>query len=188
MSKRIILIILVLVIALSVAAVTVFANQAGKNVELNQEIAGSIFTGIEVTTDPINQVTENRTMLNLYATGAPGAANLEVVGGVIPAASPSGLCPDGTDLELTFVSGGIVETFNDHSLLFYVIDDSSGAKNALCVDFEGPALGFFDYVITGGAGRFEGASGNATVEVTAWAVTGQLSGEAGTIRGTVQLP
>lgn len=188
MSKKIILVLLVLVIALTVVGFTAFANQAGKKVEVNQEIAGSIFAGIEVTTDPINQVTQNRTMLNLYAKGSPGAANLEVVGGAIPAANSSGLCPDRTDLEFTFVDGGIVETFNDHSLLFYVIDDSPDAKNALCVDFEGPAVGTFDYLITGGAGRFEGASGSATVEVTAWAVTGQLSGEVGSIQGTVQLP
>jgi len=188
MSKKIILVLLVLVIALTVVGFTAFAKQTGKSVEINQEIAGSIFTGIEVTTDPINQVTQNRTMLNLYAKGAPGAAYLEVVGGTIPAASASGLCPDRTDLEFTFVDGGIVETFNDHSLLFYVIDVSPDAKNALCVDFEGPAVGTFDYVITGGAGRFADANGSATVEVTSWGVTGQLSGEVGTISGTVQLP
>jgi hypothetical protein len=188
MSKKIVLVLLIVVIPSAVVGFTAFANQASKWVEINQDIAGSIFAGIEVTTDPINGVTQNRTMLNLYAKGAPGAANLEVVGGAIPAASSSGLCPTGTDLEFTFVDTGIVETFNDHSLLFYVIDESPDAKNALCVDFEGPAVGFFDYVITGGAGRFQGATGNATVEVTSWFVTNELTAEIGTIRGTVQLP
>lgn len=188
MSKKYILVLLVLVLALAVVGFTAFANQGGKSVEINQEIAGSIFAGIEVTTDPINGNTDNRTLLNLYAKGSPGAANIEVVGGAIPAASPSGLCPEDTDLEFTFVDGGIVETFNDHSLLFYVIDNSDGADNALCVDFEGPATGVFDYDIIGGAGRFEGATGSATVEITSWFVTNELTAETGTVQGTIQLP
>ncbi len=189
MSKKYILVLLVLVLALAVVGFTAFANQGGKSVEINQEIAGSIFAGIEVTTDPINAITDNRTLLNLYAKGSPGAANIEVVGGAILAANPSGLCPNGTtDLEFTFVDGGIVETFNDHSLLFYVIDNSPGADNALCVDFQGPATGVFDYVIIGGAGRFEGATGSATVEITSWFVTNELTAETGTVQGTIQLP
>lgn len=188
MSKKIIYTILFLVLAFAVVGLTAFTSSTGSSVRINQKIAGSIFAGIEVTTDPINAVTANRSLLSLYAKGAPGVANIEVVGGAIPAAAPSGLCPEGTDLELKFVDGGFVETFKDHSLLFYVLDESPEAKNALCVDFQGPATGVFDYVITGGAGRFEGATGSATVNVTAWTVTSELSAETGTIRGTVHLP
>ena len=211
MSKRIILVLLVSVLALAMVGLVAFANKGGKTVEVNhrlagpfsslspmlfpgekavevnQSIAGSIFNGIEVTTDPVNQVTENRTLLNLYAKGAPGDANIEVVGGVIPV-EPSDLCPDGTDLQFTFEDGGFVETFSDHSLLFSVIDPDPNADNALCVDFQGPATGIFDYVIIGGAGRFEGATGKATVTVTSWGVTSELSAEVGTIKGTVELP
>lgn len=184
MSKNLLIGLVILVLALAAVGFTAFANQSDNNVEINQEIAGSIFAGIEVTTDPSNHLTENRTLLNLYAKGAPGAANIEVVGGAIPAANPSGLC----DLEFTFVDGGFVETFSDHSLLFYVIDESPGADNALCVDFGGPATGVFDYVITGGAGRFEGATGSAKVEITSWFVTNELTAETGTIHGMVQVP
>ena len=188
MSKKLILVLLVLVLALAAAGFTAYASLDAKGVEVNQQLAGSVFAGIEVTTDPISGTTENRTLLNLYAKGAPGEAHIEVVGGTIPAAVPSGLCPEGTDLELTFVDGGFVETFNDHSSLFYVIDDSPEADNALCVDFEGPAKGFFDYIIIGGAGRFEGATGSAKVEVTAWFVTNELTAHNGTLRGSLQLP
>ena len=188
MSKKLILILLVLVFALLAAGFTAYASLDAKSVEVNQQLAGSIFAGIEVTTDPFNGTTENRTLLNLYAKGAPGEAHIEVVGGAIPAAEPSGLCPEGTDLELTFVDGGFVETFNDHSLLFYVIDESPDADNALCIDFEGPAMGFFDYIIIGGAGRFEGATGSATVEITSWFVTNELTAETGSLSGTVQMP
>ena len=185
MSKRVFLAISVIVTIFVATGVAFVAGQGGGSVEINQEIAGSIFNGIEVAT---NTGTESRTLLNLSAKGAPGTARVEVVGGVLPAAVPSDLCPEGSDLELTFVSGGIVETFSDHSMLFYVIDDGPDAKNALCIDFQGPSTGVFDYVITGGAGRFAGATGHATVEVTSWPVTAELSAETGTIRGTVQLP
>ena len=113
---------------------------------------------------------------------------IEVIGSIIFATEPSGLCPKVTDLELAFDAGGFVETFNDHSLLFYALDTSDGAKNALCVDFQGPNYGIFDYVITGGAGRFKGATGSATVEVISWSVTSELSAERGTTKGTVDLP
>ncbi len=185
MSKRVILVVSALVLALAVAGLTAFTSQRENGVEINQAIAGSIFNGIEVTS---NSTTVNRALLNLYAKGAPGAANIEAVGGSIPVIPPSGLCPDGTDFELMFVDGGVVETFSDHSLLFYAIDTDPGADNRLCLDFEGPNTGVFDYVITGGAGRFEGATGSATVEVISWGITQELSAEAGTIRGMVQLP
>lgn len=189
MSKNTISIALVVVVVLAVVGITTIATGDSGRIVIDQRIAGSIFNGLEVTVDPINQVTANRTMLNLYAKGAPGEAHAEVVGGAIPVGSPSGNCPaDTTDLELTFVDGGFVETFNDHSLLFYVVDPSPEAKNALCVDFTGPSTGIFDYIIVGGAGRFQDATGSATVEVTAWAVTGQLSGEQGTIYGEIFVP
>ncbi len=188
MSKRTILVAIIVVVILAGIGVTAFAGQGSNTVEINQSIAGSIFQGIEVTTDPVNVVTQNRTLLNLYAKGAPGAANIEVVGGSIPVFEGSDLCPDGTDLVFRFVDGGLVETFNDHSLLFYVIDPSPDADNALCVDFEGPATGIFDYIITGGAGRFLGASGSAKVEITSWFVTNELTAEQGTLTGQIQLP
>ncbi len=187
MSKKAVVTFSILTLALAVIGFTAYASQTGNGVVINQKIAGSVFNWIEVT---VNPGTENRALLNLYATGAPGAANIEVVGGAVPATEPSGLCPvETTDFELMFVDGGFVETFSDQSLLFYLLDEQTpGAKNALCVDFQGPNLGFFDYLIVGGSGRFEGATGSATVEIAAWDVTQQLGAEVGTIQGTVQLP
>lgn len=186
MSKKLVVMLLLLGVIALVVGLTAFASDEGKGVVINQQIAGSIFGGIEVTS---NGATVNRSLLNLYARGGPGEANIEAVGGAMPAAEPSGLCPDGTDLELKFIDGGFVETFNDLSMLFYAIDTSPDAKNALCVDFQGLNSGVWDYVITGGTGRFEGATGSATVEVS-WTgnVTAELSAEVGTIQGTIQLP
>ena len=190
MSRKLLLISLIFVIVVVAVSITVVSvsGSGGGDVTINQRIAGSIFSWIEVT-DPATFETKNYTMLNLIAKGSPGKAQIEVVGTTVPAAAPSGLCPASTGLELVFAEGGIVETFNDHSMLFYVIDGSENAANALCVNFQGgPNTAIFDYVITGGAGRFEGATGSARVEVTAWSVTSTLSGETGTISGVVDLP
>jgi len=193
MSKKVILVLSILVLVLAVLGMTAFANKGNKSVNVNQRLAGSIFGGIEVSTFPEPgepPVTVNRSLLNLYAKGAPGYANIEVVGGATPAAEASGLCPEDVQLELTFVDGGFVETFRDNSMLFWVLaDPGNDVKNALCVYFDGrPATGTFDYVVTGGAGRYEGAMGSGTVEVTSWGVTGDLSAETGTLKGTVQVP
>jgi hypothetical protein len=173
---QIVMLALLLLVVLSAAVgLTVFASQGGGSVQINQRIAGSIFNWIEVTKDPSGDPhTVNRSLLNLYAKGAPGAANIEVVGGAEVAVEPSGSCtgtPFVDYIELTFIDGGCVETFIDHSMLFYVLDESPDANNALCMYFDGrPTTGVFDYLITGGVGRFEGATGSATVAVTSWGV------------------
>jgi len=190
MSKKFLLIVIVMVVALTAVGIATVASEDNNSISINQNIAGSIINGIELTTGPpANPVTVVRSLLNLDAKGAPGAARIEVVGGAIPL-NELDQCPAGTNLELAFVDGGFVETFSDHSLLFYLLDPSPDANNALCITFGQPSVGIFDYVITGGVGRFEGATGNATVEITGYAVTPgfAMSGETGTIRGEVQLP
>jgi hypothetical protein len=187
MSKKLILVVSILVLALAVLGMTAFANMAGKTVKIDQRIAGSIFGGIEVTTDPINQVTDNRTLLTLYAKGAPGNANIEVVGGGRLVDLDTEECP-GSVAQVEFYDGGFVETFRDNSMLFYLLDPDPKAQNALCINPDGTSTGTFDYIITGGVGRYEGVTGSATVVVNAWSLTGQLSAEEGTIKGTINLP
>ena len=90
MSKGVILVLLVSVLALAMVGLTSFANRGrktvevnhrlagpfsslspmlfprGRTVEVNQRFAGSIFGGIEVTS---GSETVNGTLLNLSATG-----------------------------------------------------------------------------------------------------------------------
>jgi hypothetical protein len=42
--------------------------------------------------------------------------------------------------------------------------------------------------ITGGAGKYEGASGSAIVTLSSWGVTSVLSAEIGEITGTIEMP
>jgi hypothetical protein len=114
---------------------------------------------------------------------------LRRIGAPVPVDFPADICPDGTDLDLNAVKVGFVATLCDLSMLFFVIDDHPDAKNALCVDFQGPNSGVFDYIVSGGAGRFEGATGRFTVSVNAsWDVSEPLSAEVGEIVGTIELP
>jgi hypothetical protein len=163
----------------------VYARSGRGSQPIRWQIAGSIFQRIEVTDLATGEAVPH-TLLTLKAKGAPGPADLQAVGISMPV-SVSDPCPEGTDLQFAF-QGGFVATLSDLSMLFGVIDDDPNAKNALCVDYEGPATGVFDYVITGGTGRFEGAMGHVTVDVESWGVTSVLSAEDGSIVGTIELP
>ena len=186
MWKRRWAIVLIFVAVLATLGVVGYAKPEHKSVPVNWKIAGSIFNGIQVTTDPMTGQTAPFGLLSLSAKGSPGAARIEAVGTSVPVAV-SDLCPDGTDLQLEF-AGGFVATFSDLSMLFFVIDDASDAENALCVDYQGPATGVFDYLVTGGTDRFEGATGSVTVRVTSWSVGPALSAESGEIVGAIELP
>ena len=183
-------ILLVLVLLLAALTAVVYANSGGGE-QINWRIAGPIFNNIEVTS---GSTTQNFTMLSLSAKGAPGTAQVQVVGTGIP--NPGGiteLCPDitpETGLQIKFTDGGFVALFPDQSMLFFVVDESDGAKNALCITFDPTVAttGTFDYVITGGAGKYKGASGNATITLTSWGITSVLSAEVGEVTGTIELP
>ena len=187
MLKKAVILLVLVVLLISVTGFVYNASSDG-NQPINWRIAGSVFSGIEVVTNPQTGQTASFTMLNLSAKRAPGKARVEVVGTSVPVA-PTDECPQGVDLQLKF-DGGFVATFDDLSMLFFKVDESAGALNAFCVFFNPaiPATAEFDYVITGGAGRFAGASGNATVSLTAWDVSPALSAEVGEIVGTIELP
>jgi hypothetical protein len=98
----------------------------------------------------------------LPAKGGPGSAQVRLLFETGPPVAPTGVCPsDGVYVQQPLVAAGFITTFKDLSLL-------SGAREAgfACVNL---ATGNISVVaegrITGGNGRFEGATGT-------WKITG----------------
>jgi hypothetical protein len=190
MRKKLWIAIVVLAVVLTTVGIAVSADDGddhkGRTRRVNWRIAGSVFNGIQVIPGP-GEPSASFALINLSAKGSPGKAQIEYVGTAQPIAGDTGLCPEGTVMQLAATSG-FVATFPDQSMLFFAIDDSPDAKNVLCITPPGPNTGVWDYDVTGGAGRFEGATGHVTVRGTAWAVSPALAAEAGEIVGTIKLP
>lgn len=189
MWKKIAVLSVNVVIVLVVISLTAFTGHGRKNVPVNWHIAGSVVNPVEMT-DMATQSTVPVTLINLSAKGSPGKAQIQVAGTSVPAASPSGLCPEGTGLELEF-EGSFVATFSDLSLLVAAIqiDGDPNTKNALCINFAtGQTKGIFDYAVTGGTGRFEGATGALEVNLDAWPAGAFQAAEDGQITGMIHLP
>ena len=185
MWKKLLIVAVVLTAVLATVGFAVYGKPQQKSVPVNWEIAGSVFNGIQVVPNP-GAAAVSFGMLNLSAKGSPGAARIEAIGTSQPVGLTN-LCPEGTVLQLKF-DGGFVATFSDQSMLFFAIDKSDDAQNALCIIPPGPNVGIFDYVVTGGTGRFEGTTGQVTVRVDAWGVSPALAAESGTIEGAIELP
>ncbi|MEJ2487509.1 MAG: hypothetical protein P8Y68_17435 [Anaerolineales bacterium] len=181
MIKRI-LIVMTAIALLAALSLVVYADNNG-NVQINWTIAGPIFSDIQ-NIDAVDG--GSYALLSLSAKGAPGAAEIMAVGtgGLVPVDEQ---CP-GADLQVKFGNGGFVATFEDQSMLFFVVDESEEARNANCIHFVGPNEGAFEYNVVGGSGRFEGATGSVLVETISWGINSVLSAEEGTITGVVELP
>ena len=101
----------------------------------------------------------------LAAKGGPGSAQVRVlVEGGSPVA-PTGACPsDGFYLQQPVEVAGFIATFNDLSLL----SGARGAPGVACVDLvTGNITMVAEGRITGGNGRFEGATGTWQVSAEA---------------------
>jgi hypothetical protein len=101
-----------------------------------------------------------------------------------------GICGSGSGPSIRVVAGGGVFRFEDGSLLTVTV-----TEGVLCVDFD-HGVGHLTetYQITGGTGRFEGASGALQLTGTLKAVLFSASNAAvlltnsGELKGTVQVP
>ena len=99
-------------------------------------------------------------------------------------------CCDGPAgcLSIHITENPLVLTFNDLSLLFATSAPTGGD---ICVDlFTGRSTATIDIIFIGGRGRFAGATGEAVIVAETEPVSsdGSLSGETGTIVGTIVLP
>ncbi len=107
----------------------------------------------------------------------------------VPAASPSGLCPPGTDVELTLGTVRAVHRFATGDLVFLKL-----LARTACLDFDTlTALAFETGEFTDGTGRFAQATGNFTATSTAEIFVADPAGRvfgpfSGKINGKIIIP
>jgi hypothetical protein len=122
------------------------AAQAGQ-IRVDQEAAGSCVTSATGENDCIAE-----------ARGAPANASYRKRG----QAGPYGLATErcaGFDLEASLLEGEAVATSADLSQAYAVL--TSGFN---CYSFAGTGKTVAEYVVVGGSGRFEGASGSLLIK------------------------
>lgn len=151
--------------ALALAIVTVPEAQGKSGPDVDQRIAGHIF-GVDDDEDTGNTTS----LLSGIAKGQPGKAQLTAVivfktDFILPPEDDRN-CPPDFPLEADIISFEWGETYNDGSLLAGAVDPDDPAQ-VLCLDL-GITLAVANLtgMITGGTGRFEGASGTWASEAS----------------------
>jgi len=90
----------------------------------------------------------------------------------------------GCDFRGELVSQDFVETFQDGSMLFFMATDGHTCIDGATGKISGVLSGF----VTGGTGRFAGATGSWDMEFTPYPLAGGMTAFTGTVTGTVELP
>jgi len=123
-------------------------------------------------------------MIDIFAKGAPGNAQIKVVAIANEVVDdPNDEC--GVFPKLLIAEADLVATFADQSMLFATFDREKGGY--LCLE-PPPLHDENNMIITGGTGRFEGASGSFVGRFLSQPVgaSGALVTEYGTIEGWIQ--
>ena len=166
------------IIALCAGLVLSGAAQSGE-MSINQRFSGVAHpTMVDANTDGAFA-----NVISFQVKGSPGKATILAFGEFTPpaitACAPSG--GGQTDL----VQQSFVETFSDLSMLFFEVETGHTCFNIATSEITVELTG----IITGGAGRFEGATGSWTTESEGFVVgPGVMIAFTGTITGTVEVP
>lgn len=173
------------VAAMTVAMVMVASPAMAGSIKIKWQMAGTLVQGVELTTGlPGEETTTPTVLLHLKAVGSPGPAD---IWGLVQTTNPRfGACvaPVGLGLLLDFDFDDVVATFNDLSQIFLVLDEGT-----LCVDLDtGASVGEIDFFITGGIGKYEGASGDLFLSTVAVPISGSLSSVTSEAEGTIHTP
>ena len=152
-------------------------------IKVNWRFAGTVINSVEVT-EPGTFVSNPNVLIDVQAVGSPGNAVIRALGSTD---SPSGVCLGGQGLVFDLVRNDLIATFSDLSLLAAALDNGSVCVNLIT----GEAQGVIHLVVTGGTGRFVGATGNLTIQdfvIRPVSPFASLALETGEIVGTIQVP
>jgi hypothetical protein len=138
-------------------------------VKFDQSLSGTVLT-VQLF-NPLTGEVVPKSVNDGKGLGAPGPSTFR---NLVRNEGPIGACEDG-GLKFAVVEFETVVTFNDGSMLFAVLD--STAENMFCLDVAVTppiATRTVQLVVTGGTGRFQGATGRLHERIT-----GQNLGPAG---------
>lgn len=161
----------------------------GRTVDVNWRISGTFITGVQVLPPgPPGTEPKSAAWIDVKAKGRPGRADIRVVGlgGLIPSDPDCGSCPAGF-AAFGAVSNPFVATFHKDGSQLYADLDPEGCA-LICLNFvTGASEGEEELVITGGTGKFEGATGNLLISFETQPIGPAFSAETGRIVGTIHL-
>ncbi len=158
---------------------------------MDLRFAGTFINAVNYVAPGNPGVVQSAALGQFKTKGSPGDGELTLFDGKTGAPIFNFDCCDGPFgcLAIPVIENPLIFTFNDLSLLFATTAPTGGE---LCVDLAtGSSTGTIDIVFTGGRGRFAGATGEAVIIAEVEPVRGSegsLSGETGTIVGTIVLP
>ena len=176
----------ILALMLNLGVTGVYAQQK-KSVPVNVPVKMTFSGTLAPTTINLLQPNTNTDEQNLAGNGTLGPFTFRELHADLAAPQPSSTCSGPTHLFFATVAGGGVFRFQDGSLLTVRLTGGS-----FCIDFTaGMAHAIVTYQITGGTGRFNGASGALTKTATVAPVLFNASNsvalavDTGTFKGTV---
>lgn len=148
-----------------------------RGVKINQQVSGvGSATMIDTNGDGIFA-----TALTFEHRGAPGRSTSTAM--VEQTAPTPGDCPDGL-LTSHSVQGSYVQTFSDLSMLYSVETAGRTCFDPETFEITCEAEG----LITGGTGRFEGATGSWTVACEIFIVGETVNAFTGKLKGEIDVP
>jgi hypothetical protein len=161
----------------SVLAITAFPALVLADVTINQTFSGVV----NPTMVDTNGDGEFAGAASFHATGSPGRGTIQAIAEFSPMIF-TGI--PGCELHADLVQESFVETFKDLSMLFFEATEAENCVDLATFEISGRIAG----IITGGTGRFEGATGDFSIDFEAIPVGVTQSVLIGTSTGTIVIP
>jgi len=168
------------------------------SLDVDWQIAGTIVQQIAISDPADGTLIGPHSLINLSAQEDPvgdlGPADITLLSQIAaPGTTGTTLtCEPGYFPIGEFEQNDFIALFPDQDFLFASIDTAAGGGGILCLDEVTFGTTYFivKMIITGGKGRFDGATGNFTGEgysYLSFSSAGTLVGENGTLTGTIHL-